>query len=72
MGKRDNRRSMKMRRKTRQKKLKARIKRRKPERTKTPAALALLHVSVPAGAQVRIKHGESDILADVQAVPPAT
>ena len=37
MGKRDNRRSMKMRRKTRQKKLKARIKRRKVGRTKAPA-----------------------------------
>jgi folate-binding protein YgfZ len=35
-----------------------------------PAALALLHVSVPAGAQVRIQHGETTLLADVHAVPP--
>jgi len=37
----------------------------------SPAALALLHVSVPAGAQVRIKHGESVLLAEVQSVAPA-
>ena len=37
----------------------------------SPAALALLHVSVPAGAQVRIKHGEAVLLAEVQAVAPA-
>jgi hypothetical protein len=37
MGKRDNRRSMKMRRKIGQKKLKARLKRRKAGRTKVAA-----------------------------------
>jgi folate-binding protein YgfZ len=37
----------------------------------SPAALALLHVSVPAGAQVRIKHGETTLLAEVQVVPAA-
>lgn len=37
----------------------------------SPAALALLHMSVPAGSQVRIKHGETVLLAEVQAVPPA-
>jgi folate-binding protein YgfZ len=36
-----------------------------------PAALALLHVSIPAGSEVRIKHGEAVLMADVQAVPPA-
>jgi aminomethyltransferase len=36
----------------------------------SPAALALLHVSIPAGAQVRIKHGETLLVAEVQAVPP--
>jgi folate-binding protein YgfZ len=36
-----------------------------------PAALALLHVSVPVGAEVRIKHGESVVAAEVQSVPPA-
>lgn len=38
MGKRDNRRSMKMRRKVRQRKLKTRIKKRKESRAKKPAA----------------------------------
>jgi aminomethyltransferase len=33
-----------------------------------PAALALLHVSVPAGAEVRIKHGEAVLSAEVQAI----
>jgi len=37
----------------------------------TPAALALLHVSVPEGAEVRIKHGEELLLAEVQAITPA-
>jgi folate-binding protein YgfZ len=37
----------------------------------SPAALALLHVSVPAGAEVRIKHGDVLLTAEVQAVPPA-
>lgn len=36
-----------------------------------PAALALLHVSVPEGTQVRIKHGETLLPAEVQALPPA-
>ena len=36
-----------------------------------PAALALLHVSIPTGAQVRIKHGDTTLLADVHAVAPA-
>jgi folate-binding protein YgfZ len=35
-----------------------------------PAALALLHVSVPTGSQVRIKHGETVLNAEVQPVPP--
>jgi folate-binding protein YgfZ len=35
-----------------------------------PAALALLHVSVPDGGQVRIKHGEAVLLAEAQAIPP--
>jgi hypothetical protein len=38
MGKRDNRRSMKMRRKSRQRKLKARLKRKKVGRTKAAAS----------------------------------
>jgi folate-binding protein YgfZ len=37
----------------------------------SPAALALLHMSIPAGTQVRIKHGDTVLLAEVQAVPPA-
>jgi tRNA-modifying protein YgfZ len=36
-----------------------------------PAALALLHVSIPVGAQVRIKHGETLLPAEVQQIPPA-
>jgi len=35
-----------------------------------PAALALLHVSVPAGTEVKIKHGESLLSAEVQAITP--
>lgn len=51
MGKRDNRRSMKMRRKTRQKKLKARLKRRKAGRTKTTASAKPAKKSRPAAAK---------------------
>jgi folate-binding protein YgfZ len=36
----------------------------------SPAALALLHVSVPAGAEVRIKHGEAVLSAEVQSITP--
>jgi folate-binding protein YgfZ len=37
----------------------------------SPAALALVHMSVPVGAEVRVRHGETVLLAEVQAVPPA-
>jgi folate-binding protein YgfZ len=36
-----------------------------------PTALALLHVSVPTGSEVRIKHGEALLSAEVQTLPPA-
>ncbi len=36
-----------------------------------PVALALLHVSVPVGAEVRIKHGEAVLPAVVVQLPPA-
>ncbi len=33
-------------------------------------ALAMLHVSVPAGSQVRVRHGETVLVADVRELPP--